>query len=657
MRQPDFTGYASKNDLLCADGRTIRAGAFAHMDGKKVPLVWNHQHNNPGNILGHAILENRPDGVYTRAYFNDTPAAAEAKEMLRHGDIEALSIYANRLVERAKNVMHGVIQEVSLVLSGANPGAFIDSVSFAHGDNSEVVEAIIYTDEPIEFFTEDSSREEEKEEVDLSHADDSTNNLSHNSTKSTEGDTVAETSTKDKTVQDVYDEMTEEQKNVVHFLVGQAVEDAEGGDKEMAQSAIDAFKEGFTEAMNVFDQNGSEVTHGATLSHSQFETIISDAQRVGSLKESFLSHAAEYGIENIDILFPDAKAVANSPEVISRRMEWVSDVLAKVRKSPFSRIKSTAVDLTADEARAKGYVKGNLKKDEVIKLLKRVTTPTTVYKKQKLDRDDVVDITDIDVIAWLKAEMRVMLDEEIARAILIGDGREPDDEDKINEDHIRPIAWDADMYAHQVNLASGSTPAATIEAIVRARRYFKGTGQPTLYTTDEVLTDLILDKDTLGRRYYNTEAELAAALRVSSIVTVEAMEAAPDVLGIIVNLADYTVGADKGGQVAMFDDFDIDYNQQKYLIETRISGALTKPKSAIVIKQSSGTVITPQQPAFDNATDTITIPTQTGVVYSIDGVDVTGNVVITEITDVEARPAPGYSFPHNTDSDWVYNPA
>lgn len=663
MAQPDFTGYASKNDILCADGRTIRAGAFAHMDGKKVPLVWSHQHDNPENVLGYAILENRPDGVYTRAFFNDTVRGQEAKKMVMHGDVNSLSIFANKLVERGKNVMHGYIREVSLVLAGANPGALIDNVSLSHAaDGSDVLEAIIYTDETIllhgdtddeaveNLYEDDEDNSDSEEEDVLEHADKDTNT----STNTNQGGTVAEN---EKTVKDVYDAMTEEQKNVVHFLIGEAVA-SESDDDELAQSAIENYKEGFTDAMNVFDQNGiSGDAKGATLTHDQLRTIVEDTQKYGgSFRESFLAHAQEYGIENIDILFPDAKAVTNSPEWISRRTEWVADVLAQTKKSPFSRIKSMAADITADEARAKGYVKGNLKKDEIIKLLKRVTTPTTIYKKQKLDRDDIVDITDIDVVVWLKAEMRLMLDEEIARAILVGDGREPDDEDKIDEDHIRPIAWDDDMYAHKVNLAADATPGAQIEAIVRARRYYKGTGTPTLYTTDDALTDLILDKDTLGRRYYNTEAELAAALRVSKIVTVEVMDDVTDVMGIIVNLADYTLGADKGGQVSMFDDFDIDYNQQKYLIETRLSGALTKPKSAIVIKRASGTVVTPQVPSFNAATDTITIPSQTGVVYSIDGSTVTGNVVITEITEVEAAPASGYSFPHGTDADWVYSP-
>lgn len=340
-------------------------------------------------------------------------------------------------------------------------------------------------------------------------------------------------------------------------------------------------------------------------------------------------------------------------------MDWVQNVIGKTKHSPFARIKSTAADITADEARAKGYVKGNLKKDEVIRLLKRVTTPTTIYKKQKLDRDDIVDITTLDVVAWLKAEMRLMLNEEVARAILIGDGREPDDEDKVDEDKLRPIAYDDDMYAHKITLGSNSTPKEHVTAIVRARKYYRGTGTPSLYTTDDILVDLMLQEDKMGRRLYETEASLAAALRVSEIVVVEPMQDSSDLLAIIVNLTDYTVGADKGGQISMFDDFDIDYNQYKYLIETRISGALTKPKSALVIKRTTGIEITPEQPAFAPSTNTITIPTQTGVVYTIDGVAVTGDVVISETTEVEAEATTGYSFPHNIDTDWtyVYNPA
>ena len=655
----DFSGYATKNDLRCSDGLTIRANAFKDNDKMKVPLVWQHMHNEPTNVLGHAVLENRADGVYAYGYFNETEAGQSAKELVKHGDINALSIYANKLIKRGQDVIHGAIREVSLVMSGANPGAFIESVTIAHGEDYEIVddEGIIYTG----LFLAHSDEDEAEEEVESQEEENmpTEEELSH--------------AASDMTVQEVFETLNDDQKQVVYYMLGEAISAA--GDNALAQSdQIDgeevlahinnSIQEGF-EAMtrNVFEQNGTSEDGRATLSHSDLKIIVSDAQRLGSLKESFLAHASEFGIEDIDFLFPDAKTLSNSPDFISRRMEWVQDVLSNTKHSPFSRIKSVAADITADEARAKGYVKGNLKKDEIIKLLKRVTTPKTVYKKQKLDRDDIVDITDVDVVAWLKAEMRLMLDEEIAAAILVGDGRESDDEDKIDEDHVRPIAFDVDMYNHVVTLDGSPTPAETIEAIVRARRHYKGTGTPTLYTTDSVLTDLLLDKDTLGRRFYNTEAELAAALRVSKIVVVEAMERVADVVGIIVNLTDYTIGADKGGEISMFDDFDIDYNQQKYLIETRISGALTKPKSAITIKANPGTVVEPTAPSFVTSTGVVTIPTVTGVVYKNAETGATlsagaqSAIASKASIEIEAVPATGYSFPHGFDADWVFTRA
>lgn len=660
MGVADFGGYATKNDLLCSDGRTIRAGAFAHQNGQKVPLVWQHQHNNPENVLGHAVLENRADGVYSRAFFNDSPAGQNAKLLVMHGDVDSLSIYATKLQQQGKNVMHGNILEVSLVLSGANPEAFIDFVNLAHSDGSAAGddEAIIYPaqeleqgDHPEVIETDDDNTEEEGEimgDQTLEHAG-----------------TTAEVS-----VKDVYDAMTQEQKDVLHFLVGEAIDGAPAPvahssttDDEFLSHINSTIQEGFeTMGRNVFEQNGAsaETTKGAVLSHSQLRTILDDGTKYGSLKESFLAHADEYGITDIDVLFPDAKLDSNGISLLSRRTEWVANVLDGTKHSPFSRIKSLAADVTADEARAKGYVKGNMKKDEIIKLLKRVTTPTTVYKKQKLDRDDIIDITDIDIIAWLKAEMRLMLDEEIARSIIIGDGREPDDDDKINEDHLRPIAYDVDMYNTVVELDSSPTPAEIIEQIVRARKWLKGTGTPTFYTTNDVLTDLILDKDSLGRRFYATEAELAAALRVKEIVTVEAMEIALDLVGVLVNLTDYVVGADKGGEINLFDDFDIDYNQQKYLIETRISGALIKPKSAVTIKYSTGTVVTPNTPTFVAGTGVVTIPTQTGVIYKNDdtGATLTAGAQTAlapgATLNVQAYATTGYSFDHGFDADWAF---
>lgn len=689
MGEADFSGYATKAGLKCSDGRTIMPNAFEHNDGLTVPLVWQHGHNDPANILGHAVLENRADGVYAYGYFNDTAPGQNAKVLVQHKDITALSIYANKLVERSKQVFHGAIKEVSLVLSGANPGALIDNVSLAHADGDVETledEAIIYTGLTLEHEDQSSEKSSEKTvdepvvvtdiAVEATPQDvydaltDEQKNVVHSmigaavesvQANDPEGDVEhANLQSGDKTVQDVYDSLTEEQKNVVHYMIGAALEEAA---QKTAAAHADGnnnegdlnHKEGNGDMTNVFEQNGVAKQERPTLSHDQLKAIVDDAQRTGSYKESFLAHAVEYGIENIDMLFPDAQSVTGVPDVIGRRQEWVQSVIGGAKHSPFSRIKSTAVDLTADEARAKGYVKASLKKDEVIKLLKRVTTPTTIYKKQKLDRDDIVDITDLDVVSWLKAEMRVMLDEELARAVLIGDGRDPEAEDKIDETHLRPIAFDDDMYAHQITVASNISGDAIVEAILRARTYYKGTGTPTLYTTDSVLTDLILLKDKVGRRLYTTEVELAAALRVEKIVVVEVMESVPDLFAIVVNISDYTLGADKGGAISMFDDFDIDYNQYKYLIETRVSGALTKPKSAVVVKRISGTVATPVVPTYNGGTHTITIPTTAGVDYQILDITVAaGPVVITETTEVIAVPQAGFSFAHNVDTDWTY---
>lgn len=551
----DFGGYATKNDLKCADGRLIRKDAFKENNGQTVPLVWQHMHNDPGNILGHALLENRDDGVYAYCKFNDTEAGRNAKLLVKHGDIKSLSIYANNLIQKGVNVIHGAIREVSLVLSGANPGALIDNVTMAHSDGSRVElddEAVIYTGLKFETEVEKKDKIEHKDEGDQ------------------EGN---------KTVGEIFNGLTDEQKNVVYAMLAQVA-----GDEEVEHSDLD--DEGGNDDMkrNVFDNKEGE--NKKTLTHSQIEMIFKDAESFGSLRDSFMAHAQEYGIENIDYLFPDAKTVTPTPEVIGRNMEWVSGVINGAKHSPFSRIKSTAVDITAEEARARGYIKGNLKKEEVIKLLKRVTTPTTIYKKQKLDRDDIIDIVDLDVVAWLKAEMRLMLDEEIARAVLLGDGRSIEDEDKINEDNIRPIASDDDLYAHKVEVDRIVEDFADtlIDTILRSRSEYKGSGTPTLYTTEAILTEMLLLKDKMGRRLYNTEKELATALRVRDIVPVEPMEEYDGLIAIMVNMRDYTMGADKGGKVSMFDDFDIDYNQYKYLIETRMSGCLTKPKSAVVFK-------------------------------------------------------------------------
>lgn len=558
----DFSGWATKANLKCSDGRIILKDAFKHNDGQTVPLVWNHQHNDPLNVLGHALLENREDGVYAYCQFNDTEAGKNAKLLVEHGDVSALSIYANQLKEKAFNVIHGAIREVSLVLAGANPGAFIDSI-MAHGEYSDE-SAIIYTGENIVLFHAEEDTKEEvlveevKKEEALQHAE------------------------AEETVADVFATLNEKQKNVVYAMIGQALE---SGQNEDSEGGTDSMKQ------NVFDQDEKD---GGALAHADMMAVITDAKRYGSLRDSALAH----GITNVDYLFPDAQNVTNTPQFIAREMGWVGKVMSGVHSTPFSRIKSMFADITEADARAKGYVKGNLKIEEVFSLLKRTTTPTTIYKKQKMDRDDVIDITDFDVVAWLKAEMRVMLDEEIARAALIGDGRLGSSDDKINEGNIRPIASDADLYTIKtpVTVAANATAdqkaKAFIRAAVKSRKTYKGSGSPSLYTTEDVLTDCLLMEDTTGRIIYDSVDKLATALRVKEIVTVPVMEghtrtvgeAELPLMGLIVNLADYNIGADKGGAVNMFDDFDIDYNAQKYLIETRCSGALIKPYSAIALE-------------------------------------------------------------------------
>ena len=575
MEKFDFSGWATKANLKCSDGRTIMKDAFKENDGKQVPLVWNHQHNDPDNVLGHALLENRDEGVYAYCKFNDSESGKTAKLLVQHGDVNALSIYANQLKQNMSNVLHGNIREVSLVLAGANPGASIDSIMM-HGEESDE-EAVIYTGENIA----------------LAHADEEKPKESNKEEKENKAVENEEKADGEKTVADVFNTLNEEQKTVVYAMIGQALEDA--GNGETKETEKNETTEGGNEDMkhNVFDNE----TQGQenVLSHDAMATIINDAKRYGSLKDSFLAHAAEYGIDQIDYLFPEAKTLNNPPEFIKRDTGWVTKVMDGVHHTPFSRIKSMFANITEDEARAKGYIKGNLKKEEVFGLLKRTTTPTTIYKKQKLDRDDVVDITDFDVVAWLKSEMRMMLDEEIARAILLGDGRPTSSDDKINEQNIRPIVSDADLYTikKQVDVAKGATDdvkaKALIKAAVKARKEYKGSGNPTLFTTEDMLTDCLLLEDGIGHRLYKNEGEVAAAMRVSNIVTVPVMEGVKgakggELFGIVVNLTDYTVGADKGGAVNMFDDFDIDYNQQKYLIETRCSGALTKPYSAIALE-------------------------------------------------------------------------
>ena len=571
MERFDFSGWATRNNLKCSDGRTIRKDAFKDNNGQKVPLVWNHQHNEPFNVLGHALLENREEGVYAYCAFNDTEAGQNAKRLVEHGDVSALSIYANQLKQHGGDVIHGSIREVSLVLAGANPGAFIDSI-ICHGEESDE-EAIIYTGE----------------DISLSHAD----NEEIKEEKPMEDTKKVENKTDNKTVKDVFDTLTEEQKTVVYALIGQALESAGVTDENDENDD----EEDNNMKHNVFDQD--EMMQGNALSHSDMEEIFSDAKRTGSLKEAFLAHNATYGIDQIDTLFPEPKSMNTPPEFIKRDMNWVAGVINGVHHTPFSRIKSMFANITEDEARAKGYIKGKLKKEEVFTLLKRTTTPTTIYKKQKLDRDDIIDITDFDVVAWIKSEMRMMLDEEIARAILVGDGRMTSDDDHVNEANIRPIWKDDDLYTIKAKITVSASATdddkakAVIKAAVKSRKDYKGSGNPVLYTTEDFLTNCLLLEDTQGYRLYKSEQDVATAMRVSRIVTVPVMEnlsrtdsesKTRNLVGIIVNLNDYNVGADKGGAVNMFDDFDIDYNQQKYLMETRCSGALIKPYSAIALE-------------------------------------------------------------------------
>ena len=572
----DFSGWATKNNLKCSDGRTIMRDAFKNNDGQTVPLVWNHQHNDPLNVLGHAVLENRENGVYAYCKFNDTEAGKNAKMLVEHGDVKALSIYANQLKQKGGNVEHGVIREVSLVLAGANPGAFIDSI-LRHGEASDE-EGVIYTGEEIELFHADEKiqNEDVKEEKEVSD-------------------------NKEKTVQDVIDSMTEEQKNVMYALIGQALEGDAAQHSNFDYEGDDEMKH------NVFE-NDNHNNNNDVLTHAEMEAILKDAKRCGSLKEAVLQHADgdviydTYGIkpnaegEGISMLFPEYRNLNNTPEFIKRDTGWVAQVMAGVHHTPFSRIKSMFADIREDEARALGYMKGDLKKEEVFSLLKRTTDPQTIYKKQKLHRDDVIDITSFDVVAWIKQEMRMMLEEEIARAILIGDGRLADDDNKIQQQHIRSIANEDPLFAihKQLEVAEGEEKAkGFIKSVLRARKDYKGSGEPTMFLAEDMLVEMLLLEDKNGRIIYESEQALARALRVKNIVTVPVMEGAKNlakdknVLAIVVNLKDYNVGADKGGAVAMFEDFDIDYNAQKYLIETRCSGALVKPFSAIVIEEKA----------------------------------------------------------------------
>jgi hypothetical protein len=680
MEDADFSGYATKTGLKCSDGRTIMKDAFAHQDKMTVPLVWQHGHTDPENVLGHAVLENREDGVYCWGYFNDTVKGQSTKKLVQHGDVTFLSIYANNLVEKAKQVFHGAIREVSLVLAGANPGAKIDFVALQHADGSETEledEAVIYTG------------------LVLQHADTSA------SVEHAEGD--------DETLQDIYDSFSEKQKEVVHIMIGAALEASD--EESAAHSADDDSDDSVTDTedeseqdsddaeetdesddsddgdtsnsdtndegdlnhqegtsdmtRNVFDRTDDSVETGPKLTHSQIATIVESGRKLGSLKEGVLAHADEYGITDINMLFPDAKALSNSPEFISRRMEWVSKVLGGTRHSPFAKVKTVNADITEPEARAKGYMKGNLKKEEVFKLLKRTTGPATIYKKQKLDRDDILDITDFDVVNWLKAEMRLMIEEEIARAVLVGDGRSAADEDKVKDPEgavdgtgIRSILNDSDLYSIKKTLPSNVQAKDVVKSVVRATDEYRGTGSPTMFIGRSNLTELLLDEDRFGRPLYADKRALADKLGVQDIVPVDIFNEYEGLYAIIVNLVDYTIGSNRGGELTNFEDFDIDYNQHKYLQETRLSGGLTKPHSAIVVRRELGTEATPVGPSWDGATDTITIPATTGVEYynAETDAEMTGDVVITESTEVRARAEEGYYIPAGTTTSWTFTP-
>jgi len=670
MGEADFSGYATKAGLKCSDGRTIMPDAFKHMDGQEVPLVWQHAHNSPVNILGHARLEAKDGHLYAHGFFNDTPQGENAKLLVKHGDIKRLSIYANQLVEKllsgSKTVLHGMVREVSLVLAGANPGAIIDYVNIAHSDGDYTTledEAIIHTG--IEF--------------ELHHAAPVVDN-------------------EPKTAQEVYDSLNEDQRNLVNYMISQALEagmeeasaahsDDASGEEEVNQTDEESdnkdgeetlsHQEGTDEmSKNVFDQSEENQGKGV-LKHSytadDIQTLLKEAPRFGKLSDAVKAYAVKHGIDDIEVLFPDAQTIDNMPQFNKRRTEWVQGVLNGTRHSPFSRVKTIVADITQAEARAKGYIKGSYKIEEWFGLTKRTTDPTTIYKKQKLDRDDVLDITSFDVISWIKQEMRIMLEEELARAILLGDGRQVTDEDKIKDpagapagDGIRSILNDHELFVTTVNVNvadANSSYDEVVDAVMDGMEYYKGTGTPTFYTTIRQLNKFLKAKDGMGRRLYRDKQEVAAALGVSSIVTVEPMNEYTDVIGIIVNLDDYTVGADKGGEVTTFEDFDLDYNQQKYLIETRLSGGLTKIKAAIVVKSvgASDVLLTdPTDPTYNSATYVVTIPTMTGVTYKNADTGATlsagaqSPLAAGAVINIQAVANSGYYFANDSQTLWSF---
>lgn len=666
MEDHDFSGYATVANRKCSDGLTIMPQAFAHMDKCKVPLVFQHVHNDQKQVVGHVVLEHRDNGdkkgMYAYGFLNETAAGVNMKELIRHKDLDSLSIFANNVTIKEKNkVVHGNIREVSVVLSGANPDARIDFVRIKHSD--EPGDYTDLDDEAVMVFGE---------KLDFVHSDD-TDVIEH------------------KTMQEVFDTLNEEQTEMVLVLVEQArkganVEqsgmdednDADDTSDDTDQDPSDgtdlAHKEGQMTRKNIFEDNGTEIKHsngaggynGSGLTTEQITTLLHSAQQMKSLKDAILAHADDYGITNIEVLFPDAQMIDKRPEWITRRIEWVEGVLNGTQKLPFSKIKSRHADLTHEEARAKGYIKATMKKEQFFTISQRETSPKTIYKKQKLDRDDIIDITDFDIVAWLWVEMRFMLREEVARAILVSDGREVDDPDKINENNIRPIAYDDEFYTDVVSLAAGTTSLQLVDAVIANRYKYKGSG-PTAYMSVQEMTALLLVRDADNKRMYRTKADLAAELLVRDIVEVEVLENVKrdgkDLVMIIVNLSDYAVGSTKGGEITTFEDFDIDFNQYKYLIETRLSGALTRYKTAQVILRGTATLATPSVPTFNTSTGVLTVPTVTGVVYR--NVDNPASPVVlsagaqTAIASgatvkVDAVPASGYYFPHGFDDDWEF---
>ena len=588
----DFSGWATKANVKCFDGLTIAPNAFKDCDGKVVPVVWNHDHSAPESVLGHALLQNRKEGVYAYVKLNDTSSGQTAKACVDNGDIDAMSIYANGIQKAGRTVMHGMIKELSLVIAGCNPGALIDEVVKHSADGSEIdsSEAYIYTDSGLSLKHGLDPDDNPLEDEALQHSDDSSEIDKDKKGESKMADA------NEKTVKEVFDTLTEEQKNVVYAIIGSALDEGKGGKSD---------NEGDGEEDNTMHHCFEDNNSGTVLKHSldDINGIIATASKHGTLRDAFLdagitSDELAHSIENMDYLFPDDHNLDTVPRIVDRDQTWVDKVMNGVHHVPFARVKVMFADLTEDDARAKGYIKGNYKKEQVFKLLKRSTTPTTVYKKQRFDRDDIIDMSTMDVVAFTKKEQRGKLNEELAMAFLISDGRDDASDDKINELNIRPIFNDDDFYTIKVVVQPGTNAnedakaKATIKSIIKARKEYKGSGSPTFYTTDDVLTDMLLLEDGIGHPLYADEAALARKLRVKEIVTVPRMEGRKgakggDLLGIVVNLADYTVGADKGGEVNMFDDFNIDYNQLIYLIETRCSGAMTTPYGAMAIEMDT----------------------------------------------------------------------